>query len=76
MRSYRVIKVRPAKFIRYKQSKIWLCKGRTLHWLDVQRKKALVLEPHNLLCYGLCQEPDLSTVEPPGVRKMVLVDLP
>ena len=44
-----VIKVRPAEFMRPKQTKIWLCNRRALHHSGMQGKMFSILVPHNCL---------------------------
>ena len=69
--SQTVFRARPAGFIRPKRAKIWLRERRALHWLYMQGKMALVLEPQSSACPGFSL--DFSRAEPLGVRRVGLL---
>ena len=67
--------MRPAEFIRPKQTKIWPHEGRNLHWLGLQGKISPMVETHNSVCPRFCMESELNRMMPLGDRTIVLVDL-
>ena len=69
--SQETIRVRPAEFIRTKQTKREVCTS-----LVCKEKIPPVLEPYNSVSPRSRWESELSRVGPPGVGRVELVDLP
>ena len=68
--------MRPAEFIRFKQTKICLCAEGLCTSQACKGKMSPVLEPHYSVCSRFCPEPALIRLELSGVVGMGLEDLP
>lgn len=68
VRSHGVIRERPAKFIKSKQTKIWLCEGRTLHSSGM-RGGHLPDSRSTEFCPRFFHEPYLSRVGLRAIRR-------
>lgn len=64
--SQRVVRVKPAMFIRLKQTKIWLFEWKALRWSGVPENKGPCVDPHGSVCRRLCQDPEYSRAGPLG----------
>ena len=64
-----------SEFIRPKQTKVGLCKRKSLHHSSGKGIMASVLGPHKSAYPRFYQESDLTTAGTPGVRGMELLDL-
>ena len=70
------VRVRPAEFIRPKQTKIWPCERKTLHWLGVGGKHFPCPRAIQLSLFQILPGAYLSRVGPLGVGRVGLVYLP